>query len=59
MELLERIQPELGNEFITLKQVEDSMGSMPEVIIDALNTKLASGKTAQPEPKIELGQFFD
>ena len=57
--LLERIQPELGNEFITLKQVEDSMGSMPEVIIDALNTKLASGKTAQPEPKIELGQFFD
>lgn len=57
--LLDRIQPELGSEFLVLKQVEETMGPMPDVIIEALNTKLANAKNPQPEMPIEMGILFD
>lgn len=57
--LLDRIQPDLGSEFLVLKQVEEAMGPMPDVIIDALNTKLANAKNPQLDMPSEVGMLFD
>lgn len=57
--LLDRIQPDLGKQFLTLKQVEDSMGPMPDVILQTLETSLQSkGVRALDEPDFDMGTLF-
>lgn len=56
--LLERIQPELGKQYATLKQVEEAMGSMPDVIIESLNATLNKNKKAHAEQELDMGSLF-
>lgn len=56
--LLERIQPDLGAQYTTLKQVEASMGPMPEVIEQALEAALQNKKNAHIEPDFDMGTLF-
>ena len=56
--LLERIQPELGRQYETLKQVEDAMGPMPDVIIESLNAQLKKNRKTHAEPELDMGNLF-
>lgn len=56
--LLERIQPELGKQYATLKQVEEAMGPMPDVIIESLNATLHKNKKAHAEQELDMGNLF-
>lgn len=56
--LLERIQPDLGKQYTTLKQVEDSMGDMPDVIIESLQATLSQKQKAHTGPELDVGNLF-
>lgn len=56
--LLERIQPELGAQYNTLRQVEEAMGHMPDVIIESLNATLQKNKGSHIEPELDMGNLF-
>ena len=57
--LLERIQPELGKKFINLKKLEESLGHMPDVIIETLTSSLQKKQTAHTEKEFSMSHLFE
>lgn len=57
--LLERIQPELGKKFITLKTLEETLGHMPDVIIETLTSSLQKKQIAHTEQEPGMSHLFE
>lgn len=57
--LLERIQPELGEKFVTLKKMEEALGHMPDVIIETLTSSLQKKQIAHPEQESSMSHLFE
>ena len=57
--LLERIQPDLGKKFSTLKKLEEALGHMPDVIIETLTSSLKNEKMVHPEPESSMNHLFE
>lgn len=57
--LLERIQPDLGKQFTTLKKVEEAIGYMPDVIIETLTSSLKNKQVAHTEQEPGMSHLFD